>query len=101
MEDWKILVNLGVGLGVAFDYPSAAHVRAEIAQRHAGARGLAGIAALAFGRPLEARNWLEASNPSERWKWDFMFQDLPPVKGEVDPSAVPMPVGAIPLREVK
>ena len=20
-------------------------------------------------------------NPSERWKWDFMFQDLPPVKG--------------------
>ena len=27
-----------------------------------------------------ARHWLQASNPSERWKWDFMFQDLPPVK---------------------
>ena len=101
MEDWQILVNLGVALGVSFDDTSAAHVRAEIARRHAGAPGLAGIATLAFGRPLEARNWLEASNPSERWKWDFMFQDLPPVKGEVDPSAVPMPVGAIPLREVK
>jgi NADH-quinone oxidoreductase subunit G len=101
MEDWQILVNLGVALGVAFDYTSAAHVRAEIGRRHADAPGLAGIATLAFGRPLEARNWLEASNPSERWKWDFMFQDLPPVKGEVDPSAVPMPVGAIPLREVK
>ena len=32
-------------------------------------------------RPTSARNWLQASNPSERWKWDFMFQDLPPVKG--------------------
>jgi NADH-quinone oxidoreductase subunit G len=101
MEDWQILVNLGVALGMSFDYPSAAHVRADIARRYAGQPGLAGIATLAFGRPMEARNWLEASNPSERWKWDFMFQDLPPVKGEVDPSAVPMPVGAIPLREVK
>ena len=36
---------------------------------------------MAFARPLPARNWLQASNPSERWKWDFMFQDLPPVKG--------------------
>jgi hypothetical protein len=24
---------------------------------------------------------MQASNPSERWKWDFMYQDLPPVKG--------------------
>src|SRR5205807_840131 len=63
MEDWQILVNLGVALGVSFDDTSAAHVRAEIARRHAGAPGLAGIATLAFGRPLEARNWLEASNP--------------------------------------
>jgi NADH-quinone oxidoreductase subunit G len=101
MEDWQILVNLGVALGMSFDYSSAPHVRADIARRYAGQPGLAGIATLAFGRPMEARNWLEASNPSERWKWDFMFQDLPPVKGEVDPSAVPMPVGAIPLREVK
>jgi len=36
---------------------------------------------LAFTRPVPARNWLQASNPSERWKWDFLYQDLPPVKG--------------------
>ena len=42
--------------------------------------------ALAFGQPVSARHWLQASNPSERWKWDFMFQDLPPVKGSVDPD---------------
>jgi hypothetical protein len=30
-----------------------------------------------------------------------MFQDLPPVKGNVEPSALPMPAGAIPLKEVK
>ena len=34
-----------------------------------------------FTRPVPARNWLQASNPSERWKWDFLYQDLPPVKG--------------------
>ena len=63
--------------------------------------GLDGIASLAFARPITARHWLQASNPSERWKWDFMFQDLPPVKGAVDPSSLPTPPGAIPLREVK
>jgi hypothetical protein len=34
-----------------------------------------------FPKPLAARTWLQSSNPSERWKWDHMFQDLPPVKG--------------------
>ena len=101
MEDWQILVNLGVALGVPFTYTSAARVRADIAERYPNEPGLAGIATLVFGRPVAARNWLQASNPSERWKWDFMFQDMPPVKGHVDPSAVPMPVGAIPLKEVK
>ena len=82
MEDWQILVNLGVALGVPFDYTSAADVRAEIAARFAGVSALEGLTTLAFSRPLEARHWLQASNPSERWKWDFMFQDLPPVKGD-------------------
>jgi predicted molibdopterin-dependent oxidoreductase YjgC len=101
MEDWQILVNLAVALGVGFDYASPAHIRRAIATEHAQQPGFANIAALAFGRPVPARHWLQASNPSERWKWDFMFQDLPPVKGAVDPLAVPMPIGAIPLREVK
>jgi anaerobic selenocysteine-containing dehydrogenase len=101
MEDWQILVNLGVALGVPFDYTSPAHIRRDIASRSAQQPGLANIADPAFGRPVAHGHWLQTSNPSERWKWDSMFQDLPPVKGAVDPLAVPMPPGAIPLREVK
>ena len=36
---------------------------------------------MTFSRPVPMRTWLQMSNPSERWKWDFLFQDLPPVKG--------------------
>ncbi|HEY3043244.1 MAG TPA: molybdopterin-dependent oxidoreductase, partial [Vicinamibacterales bacterium] len=100
MEDWQILVNLGVALGVALNYANAAHVRADIAARFGGS-GLEGITALTFGQPVPAHHWLQASNPSERWKWDFMFQDLPPVKGAVDPTSLPLPPGAIQLKEVK
>ena len=100
-EDWQILADLGVALGVPFEYQSAAHVRADIVARHGNQPGLADLATLTFGRPMEARHWLQASNPSERWKWDFMYQDLPPIKGSVDPQALPIPPGAIPLREVK
>jgi NADH-quinone oxidoreductase subunit G len=101
MEDWQILVNLGVGLGLRLDYTTAAHLRAEIAGRYGPNHPeLRDIAALEFGRPVPARHWLQASNPSERWKWDFMFQDLPPIKGEVDPSSLPMPPGSIPLKPV-
>ena len=96
LEDWQILVNLSAALGVTFEYTSPAQVRADIAAK-VGV-GFDGITTLAFGRPISARHWLQASNPSERWKWDFMFQDLPPVKGDVDPTALP---GMIPLREVK
>ena len=100
LEDWQILVNVGAALGVALDYSSAAQVRADIAARFGGS-GLEGITALTFGQPVPASHWLQASNPSERWKWDFMFQDLPPVKGSVDPTALPLPPGAIQLKEVK
>ena len=100
-EDWQILVNLSAALQVPLGYASAAQVRADIAERMGQAPGLAGITELTFMRPTSARTWLQASNPSERWKWDFMFQDLPPVKGSVDRSALPMPPGLIPLKEVK
>ncbi len=96
-EDWQILVTVGAALGVTFDYESAAAVRADIAVR---VPALDGIQSINFGQPMEARHWLHASNPSERWKWDFMYQDLPPVKGTVDPSALPMPPGAIALKPV-
>ncbi len=101
MEDWEILVNVGIALGVPSDYTGAAHVRADIAARFGDAPGLAGLTTLAFARPIAATHWLQASNPSERWKWDFMFQDLPPVKGAVDPSSLPLAPGTIALREVK
>jgi predicted molibdopterin-dependent oxidoreductase YjgC len=103
-DDWQIVVNVGVALGVRFDYQSSAEVRADIAARFANEPGFAGLTSLSFNRALPARTWLQASNPSERWKWDFMFQDLPPVKGNVDPSAVPDPAilqGIIPLRKVE
>jgi NADH-quinone oxidoreductase subunit G len=100
-EDWQILVHLSDALGVPFSYQSADDVRADIVARYPGKNGLQGLATLAFNRPLEARTWLQASNPSERWKWDFMYQDLPPVKGAVDPTALPLPPGAIPLKPVQ
>jgi NADH-quinone oxidoreductase subunit G len=100
MEDWQILVNIGLALGVPFNYASAAHIRADIAEHFPNAPAFAGITTLAFAQPVPARNWLQTSNPSERWKWDFLFQDLPPVKGAVDPSSLPFPPGAIPLKQV-
>jgi len=100
MEDWQILVNLGTALGVSFDYRASAHVRADIAARFPGVAELAGIAGLSFARPVTAKHWLQASNPSERWKWDFMFQDLPPVKFHGEPFSTNF-AGVIPLKEVK
>jgi NADH-quinone oxidoreductase subunit G len=101
MDDWQILVTLAEGLGVPLGYTDAAQVRADIARAYAGVKELDGIATLQFGRKAAAQHWLQASNPSERWKWNTLFQDLPPVKGSVEPSSLPMPPGAIPLREVK
>jgi NADH-quinone oxidoreductase subunit G len=98
MEDWQILVNLSLALGVPLEYARPAQVRADIAARYGSVKGFDGITTIVFGAPVTARHWLQASNPSERWKWDFMFRDLPPVKGSVDQSALP---GVIPLREVK
>jgi len=100
-EDWQILVNLGAALGVPFAYTSADEVRNAIVGHFSTVTELQGLTKLAFNKPLEARHWLQASNPSERWKWDFMYQDLPPVKGTVDESALPLPAGAIPLKPVR
>ena len=53
-----------------------------------------------FARAMPARSWLQASNPSERWKWDFMYQDLPPVKGHNVQMESALPQGAVPLTPV-
>ena len=99
-EDWQVFVNLGMALGVTLDYASSAEVRSDVARALAGNPGYANLAAVAFARPVTAKHWLQASNPSERWKWDVMFQDLPPVKFEGRPDATSIP-GAIRLVEKK
>ena len=75
-------------------------MRADIAARHPTVEGLAALPGLTFNRPVSARHWLQASNPSERWKWDFMYQDLPPVKFEGRHGLSSL-LAAIPMKEVK
>jgi len=79
-EDWQVLMMVADELGVAMTYADAGAVRAAIAAELSGQAGIDGIAGIGFARPLSGRTWLQTSNPSERWKWDHMFQDLPPVK---------------------
>ncbi len=99
MEDWQILTNVAVALGVPFNYTTPAHVRADVAARYAGTPELEGVTTIQFGRPMPGRTWLQSSNPSERWKWDFMYQDLPPVKFSGEPFSTNFG-GVIPLRKV-
>ena len=80
MEDWQILVNLATSLGLRVPHGAPASIRGAIGAELAGNPAYAEIGSLAFARPVTARHWLQTSNPSERWKWDFLFQDLPPVK---------------------
>ncbi len=81
-EDWQIFVNLGQALGASLPYTSSTSIRGELAAAMEGNERYANLGGLAFARPVPAKTWLQASNPSERWKWDVMFQDLPPVKFE-------------------
>ena len=79
-DDWQILRDVAASLGVTMTYQSADDVRRAIAAAMPGT-AYADLDRVVFAPPTAARHWLQASNPSERWKWDFMFQDLPPVKG--------------------
>jgi len=94
-EDWQILVDVGVALGVGLTYSDAARLRADIADAMPGRPGYADLSRLVFARPQAAATWLQTSNPAERWKWDTLFKDLPPVKfeeasgAELSPAASP------------
>ena len=100
LDDCQILVNVGRALGLALPYESSQDVRRAIAAAGAGTP-YEHVDRLVFARSVPARNWLEASNPSERWKWDFMYQDLPPVKGHnVQMEGVPQNA-FIPLKPVE
>jgi NADH-quinone oxidoreductase subunit G len=98
-EDWQVFVNVGLALGLPMTHTSSQDVRAEIAAAMSQNERYAELAQLGFARPVAAKHWLQASNPSERWKWDFMFQDLPPIKFAGKP-ATPSLAG-IPVTEVE
>ena len=100
-EDWQILQKLSVVFGSPVAYASAGDVRAAIARgARPPCRATTHWRRSRFSRPVSARHWLQASNPSERWKWDFMFQDLPPIKFGEDFGPLPR-AEVIPLKEVK
>ena len=80
LEDWPILVNVARALGLTLPYESSNDVRRALAAAMPGGP-YADADKIGFAEALPASSWLQASNPSERWKWDFMFQDAPPVKG--------------------
>ena len=99
-DDWQILMKLGLVFGVNLAYASGVAVREAIAAGLAHVPGYAALPSMTFARPVSARDWLQASNPSERWKWDFMFQDLPPIKFGEEFGPLPR-ADVFPLREVK
>jgi len=99
-EDWRILTGVASALGVALPYMSDADVRHALAAAMPDGP-YAAVDRVTFARPVKASTWLQASNPSERWKWDFMFQDLPPVKGYNVQTDNPPPAPVIPLKPVQ
>lgn len=80
LEDCVILANVAAALGVELGATRPDEIRQELARAMADRPSYAHVTQVTFAHPVAARTWLQASNPSERWKWDFMFQDLPPVQ---------------------
>jgi anaerobic selenocysteine-containing dehydrogenase len=116
VEDWQILTSVAAALGLPYTYTASQQVRKDIAEYFSplalSERGLAegerarvereyaGLGDHAFNQVMTAEHWLKTSNPMERWKWDTMFQDLPPVKGHnVQMEQMSQPT-VIPLRLV-
>ena len=79
-EDCLILSGIARSLGLDLVYQTSDDVRRTLGAAMPGTP-YGDADKVVFTRPVPAASWLQASNPSERWKWDFMFQDLPPVKG--------------------
>ena len=98
-EDWRIFTKVGAALGAAVAFASAPAIRESIASGTT-IPGYEALRAVTFPRPVPQRSWLQTSNPSERWKWDFMFQDLPPIKFGVEFGPLERR-DVIPLREIK
>jgi NADH-quinone oxidoreductase subunit G len=99
-EDWRILTRIGSVTGAPVAFASGDAIRENISASLTAIPGYEALARYKFARPSAQRNWLQTSNPSERWKWDFMFQDLPPIKFGVEFGPLPR-ADVIPLREIK
>ena len=98
MDGWQILANVGRLLGLPLSYQTASDVRQAIASALPAA--YADADKVPFTRPIPARNWLQASNPSERWKWDFLFQEVNEQKWDGLSAALPQ-LNIIPLTPVQ
>jgi NADH-quinone oxidoreductase subunit G len=100
VEDWQILTSVAAALGLPYTYTSSQQVRADVAKHLSAHAEYADLGETRFSQVMSAENWLKTSNPMERWKWDTMFQDLPPVKGHnVQMEQMSQPT-VIPLRLV-
>jgi NADH-quinone oxidoreductase subunit G len=100
VDDWQILTSVAAALGLPFAHASSGDVRADIAATMTDKPGYNNLSEHIFSRPLPLEHWLQSSNPMERWKWNAMFQDLPPVKGHnVQMEGAPTPA-VIPLKLV-
>lgn len=100
LDDTLVVLRVAKAAGQPLPYHKAEDVRAEIAATFPGESGLTGISDASFRSVVAARHWLQASNPSERNKWDTLFQDLPPVKF-IDMLTPQRVADVIPLREVE
>jgi NADH-quinone oxidoreductase subunit G len=98
LDDREILMGVAAAIGQPVPYRTAEDVRDAMATALEGHPAYRDLRTLTFARPVSARNWLQASNPSERWKWDYLFQDLPPVK--FDWMKMPDEQRAIPLQPI-
>jgi len=98
-DDVAIALQVAQAAGAALEYRSADDVRQALASMLPDEPGLRGIADPDFRTPVAARHWLQASNPSERVKWDTLFQDLPPVKF-IEMLKPKVPGTVIPLQPV-
>ncbi len=100
LDDRDIFRKVAQALGQEFPWKSPAEVRAAVAEQLKDLPAYAGLASISFANKVTAKHWLQASNPSERWKWDFMFQEVNTQKWDGLTAALPQ-LNIIPLAPVQ
>jgi NADH-quinone oxidoreductase subunit G len=100
LDDREIFFRVARAIGQPLPFASANDVRAAISATLASHPGYADLAAIDFARPMTAKHWLQSSNPSERWKWDFMFQEVNTQKWDGLTTALPQ-LNIIPLTPIQ